>query len=187
MHIIRSYSDVRKFGPNRGIPMLHLKLGSNSQSTSDTLKQILDNFTSLEWIYIKGDNIKGLGSLLKGLMEFRINIELELVTQGPAPGWINAPNNVLVKYDPESDFHYFTLRREDHIIFHAKTEEDIKTLDTIYEDLKLTPCSKWLIVNPEIYWSAYHLTIKYQRCRMSLEEKDESVEVRDPKDIISVP
>ena len=187
MHIVNAHSDVRKFGPNKGLPMLHLKVGSNKDSTSDLLKQVLDSTSGLDWVCIKGDNVQGLGNFVKGLMEFRINIEMDLSTKGKAPGWINAPNNVLVDYDPESEFAYFSLRREDYIIFKAKTEEDIESLKFIYEDLKLTPCNKWLIVDPKIYWLGYKLTIRYPRCRMSLEEQQESMKIRDPKDIISIP
>ena len=180
MNITKSYSDVRQFGPNRGIPMLHLEIDDILKKPQDELlKQVLDSTRSVGWIYIKGDNVPGLGSFLKALItEFRINIELQLDTDRPAPGWINSPNNVLIPYHPNSSFNYLTLRQEkDFILFKAKTPEDLEALVPVYENWKLTPATKWLLVSEDIYWSAYDLVIKYPRCRMSIKEVNSYVKV----------
>ena len=178
MNITKSYSDVRQFGPNRGVPMLHLEVDDTKKPLTDLLKQVLDTSPTPGWIFIKGDNVQGLGSFLKALTEFRINIELQLETDRIAPGWINSPNNVLIPYKSNSSFNYLTLRQEkDFILFKAKTTEELETLYPVYEDWKLTPATKWLLVSKEIYWSAYDLVIKYPRCRMSIKEANGYVKV----------
>lgn len=187
MYISKSYTDVRRFGPNKGIPMLHLQVETNRTSTEDAIRQVLDSSVGLDWVFVKGDNVQGLGSFIKGLAQCKLNIEVELSTLGTAPGWISIPNNVLVHHNPESSFNYFTLKsNSDYILFKAKTDKEIIGLKAIYEDQKLTPCGKWLVVDKKVYWAGYALTVQYGRCRMSLEENNESVEIRDPKDILSV-
>ncbi len=178
MDITKSYSDVRKFGPNRGIPMRHLEVNGNKGNTNDILKDIVDTNFKLDWIFIKGDNVQGLGTFLKGLAQFRVNIEVQLETLDPAPGWIVGPNNILLPYKAESRFNYFTLRPEkDFILFKASTTEELEELFPVFYELRFTPAIKWLLVSEDIYWSAYDLVIQYPRSRMSIKEGNHHVKV----------
>ncbi len=172
MDISKSYSDMRQFGPNRGIPMLHLEINDNKRDTADLLKSIVDRSEILEWVYIKGDNFRGLGGFLKALiLDFKLKVEVELKTLETTPGWINSVNNVLIPYKAESKFNYFSLKQDkDFIIFKAETSKDLEDLVPIFYDLRFSPATKWLLVSEDIYWSAYDLVIKYPRCRMSIKE-----------------
>ncbi len=178
MDIERSYIDVRQFGPNRGIPTLHLEINDNRKPTADLLKDILDIDEMPDWVFIKGENVQGLGAYLKGLVEFNLSIELYLKTTDKGPSWINSVDNVLIDYNNDSDFNYFLLRQnKDFLIFKAETEEDVKNLYPIYKELNLLPCTKWLLVSEKVYWSAFELTTKFKRCRMSLKEPNNHVRV----------
>lgn len=170
MKIVNIERECRLFGPNAGEPVLRLDIEEGSGTTEENTKLVLDTIGRLEWIYIRGDMVKGLSSFINALGQLKIKIELDLKATGSTPSWINKPDLVFLRYENNLNFNYFTLRKKDAILFKVISLDTLDNVKDIFEELTLTPSIKWIISSADYYGDCFELVTKYPRCRLTREE-----------------
>lgn len=179
----KMWEGVRQEGVNYGLPVMFIQLGPGAEYTSeDLVKEVLVH-TRCRWCCITGQNTTqvGMGTLVKGLSSVGMSIEVEVDGSIKDPGWLHTIDRWVVDYAKEGLFNYGALRSQDMIRFVIKGEGDLNFAKEGFEDLKLFPGTKYLMVIPEdiiprsgdkalvkvvLLREAFQLVRRYDRCRL---------------------
>lgn len=173
------YEGVRLEGVNYGLPMTFVKLGEgNDYSSGDDLLKDIVMFTKCNWVCLLGKDTTqvGMGNIVKALASMDLSIEVEQDGRTRTPGWMHSVERWLVDYIEGGPFNYFALRTQDMVRFVIGHQGDLLELTTVFEDLKMCPATKCLVVlrqpkpgkNKELYQKAFELSRKYDRTRVYL-------------------
>lgn len=161
----------REFGPNQGIPTIHIEVEEGSDKVEDLLFRVVNGSGNLKNVFVGYRIVKGLHAFLSGLNSMKFDLEIQFLGDCETPSWLNSPSLVLVNYISDSKFNVFSLRREDFILFDINTKIDLEKAKLVFEETYLTPATKWLIVPRDLYLEGYELVLSYLRTRISIKEE----------------
>ena len=160
----------REFGPNIGIPTIHINVDEGSENIEDLVSTVVFSGGSVKNVYVGPKIVKGMSAFLTALNSVKFNLEVQIGGNCSTPSWLNGPDLVLVDYTKTKGFNYFSLRKSDFIIFRVNTSEELEEVKGIFEENKLTPATKWLIISEDLYKEGFELVSSYLRTRISVEE-----------------
>lgn len=160
----------REWGHNTGIPMVHVGLSNTSGPKVDGLvEEIVMGAMSItsesmrktnHWICLEtaDDGVPtGIGSLVTALISCQFDLDLHI--QNPtlpnngstSPAWISKPRTVVVNYLDEGNLNYYSLSKNDVILFRDADKGSFEELDMVFDELKFVPATRWISTNEESF------------------------------------
>lgn len=168
MQITSISKKPREFGPNQGIPTVHIEVGEGSEKIENLVLSVINVAGMSTRVFVGYKVVKGLSAFLTALNSVKFDLEVQILGNCQTPGWLNSPELVLANYVGNSSFNYYSLRKLDFILFDIDTSEQLEEAKLVFEEHKLTPATKWLLVPQDLYFEGYKLVTSYLRTRICI-------------------
>jgi len=162
----------RAFGPNEGIPMLHVEVEEGTKKVEDLVLSTLEKASGLPGVFVGYKVVPGLGLYMEALSKMGLSVELQIVGDVRTPGWLNGPDLVFVDYRETPGFNYYSLRKKDFIVYSVEDREDLDKFRDFSEEHKLTPATKWILVPKDLLDEGFLIVSEHLRCRVSVREEN---------------
>jgi len=165
---------VRQEGPNVGVPMTQVLLGTGSEyaQPQDLLEEVY-HVAQTAWVLISGEapTQVGIGSLTKGLHQLSLKTEVEMSGRRKDPGWFNQVRRWVVDYVVDATFNYKVLRTQDSIRHIVTTHEDVEVaLEGFNYWDSQTSASQYVLLtrldDKDLYRKCFNLVSKFDRARL---------------------
>ena len=166
-------NSVRTEGFNCGIPITFVELGDGDASTKieDLVGQIYRLATSSRWVCIRFGSSEypvGTGTLIRGLAQCQLKVEVCCDGSWPAPGWIKSAERWCIDYLPDTVFDLGSLRPQDMVRFKLGLAIQLPFIESSFKELKTFPGLRYIRceVDPELWLEGLSLISRFDRARL---------------------